>query len=99
MIHTVGPVWSGGGAGEAALLASCYRASLQLAVAHGLKSVAFPAISCGIYGYPLDQAAEVAVNTVAGFLKDDAPLDRVVLVCFGDEVLAAYREALRQVEG
>ncbi|MBK8162172.1 MAG: O-acetyl-ADP-ribose deacetylase [Gammaproteobacteria bacterium] len=94
VIHTVGPVWRGGGHGEAGLLASCYRSSLRLAVQHGLETVAFPAISCGIYGYPVDQAARVAVRTVREFLAHDATLARVTLVCYGREILDAYQQAI-----
>lgn len=94
IIHTVGPVWRGGGAGEAQLLAGCYRNSLELAVRHGLSTVAFPAISTGIYGYPLDQAARVAVAAVAEVLRAEAAVERVVFCCFGDEALDAYRREL-----
>lgn len=94
VIHTVGPVWHGGGQGEAAALASCYRASLRLARQHGLKTIAFPAISCGAYGYPPDQAAGIAIATLRECLATDSDLDAVYLVCFGAEVLAAYRDAL-----
>jgi O-acetyl-ADP-ribose deacetylase (regulator of RNase III) len=94
VIHTVGPVWRGGGHGEAGLLASCYRSSLRLAVQHGLETVAFPAISCGIYGYPVDHAARVAVRTVREFLAHDATLTRVTLVCYGREILDAYQQAI-----
>ncbi len=79
VIHTVGPVWRGGSAGEAELLASCYRRSLEVAVDVGARSVAFPAISTGVYGYPADEAAEIAVATVQAF---DGPIDRVVLCAF-----------------
>jgi O-acetyl-ADP-ribose deacetylase (regulator of RNase III) len=94
VIHTVGPVWRGGRAGEAELLAACYRNSLRLAREHGLRSVAFPAISCGVYGYPLADAARIAVREVREFRTEhpDA-LDRVLLVCFGADVLGAYRQA------
>ena len=68
VIHTVGPVWNGGKRGEPELLASCYRESLKLAVAHGIRTIAFPAISCGVYGYPLDQAVRIAVRECSGFL-------------------------------
>jgi len=94
IIHTVGPVWRGGGAGEAELLASCYRNSLALAVAHKLATIAFPAISTGIYGYPLELAARVAVATVADTLKREAAIRRVVFCCFGEDALAAYRREL-----
>ncbi|MEP6997306.1 MAG: O-acetyl-ADP-ribose deacetylase [Betaproteobacteria bacterium] len=95
VIHTVGPVWQGGSVGEAQLLASCYRRSLELAVEHGLASIAFPAISCGAYGYPLEQAVPIAVDAVRGFDRLDA-LQRVVFACAGANVLAAYEAALGQ---
>lgn len=92
VIHTVGPVWRGGSEGEPALLASCYRNSLALAVQHGVRTIAFPAISCGVYGYPADQAARIAVREVAAFAGD---IERVIFVCFGDEICAAYDAALK----
>jgi O-acetyl-ADP-ribose deacetylase (regulator of RNase III) len=94
VIHTVGPVWRGGGHGEAELLASCYRESMALAKAHGLKTLAFPAISCGVYGYPLDQAARITVETIRESLSEDEGIEKVYLVCFGVEVSTAYRAAL-----
>jgi len=96
VIHTVGPVWHGGLRGEARLLASCYRRSLELAVDHALASVAFPAVSCGAYGYPLQLAVPIAVGTVRGFPRLDA-LKRVVFACANAEILDAYRCALRQL--
>jgi O-acetyl-ADP-ribose deacetylase len=95
VIHTVGPVWRGGGHGERELLASCYRRTLELAIEHGLASVAFPAISCGAYGYPLDLAVPVAVETVRRFERLDA-LEEVLFACASIEVLEAYRAALYQ---
>jgi O-acetyl-ADP-ribose deacetylase (regulator of RNase III) len=94
VIHAVGPRYRDGRHGEAALLAGCYRNSLDLAVAHGVRTIAFPAISCGIYGYPLADAAGIAVGTVADFLAGDETLERVVFACFGAEVLAAFRGAV-----
>jgi O-acetyl-ADP-ribose deacetylase (regulator of RNase III) len=94
VIHTVGPVWHGGARAEADLLASCYRRSLELAVEHDLVSIAFPAISCGAYGYPLDLAVPIAVATVRGFARLDA-FEQVLFVCASVEVLAAYQAALR----
>ena len=95
VIHTVGPVWHGGNAGEPQLLASCYRRSLELAVDHGLVSIAFPAISCGAYGYPLARAVPIAVATVRAFDRLDA-LQRIVFACAGPDVLAAYQAALAE---
>ena len=94
IIHTVGPVWRGGGHGEAELLASCYRRSLDLARKHDLASIAFPAISTGIYGYPPGPAATVAVKTVRETLADDDAIEKVVLCCFGEPSAALHRAAL-----
>jgi len=92
VIHAVGPVWRGGDRGEPELLASCYRRSLELAVENEVRSIAFPAISCGIYGYPVDQAAEVAASAVRDFLSNQATLiERVIFVAFGDDVWNALR--------
>jgi O-acetyl-ADP-ribose deacetylase (regulator of RNase III) len=93
VVHAVGPVWRGGNAGEPELLAGAYRAALRLANAHGLRSIAFPAISTGIYGYPLEPATEVAVHAVRSEVSAGSTLQQVVFACFGPEVLAAYRYA------
>ncbi len=94
VIHTVGPVWQGGAADEAELLASAYRESLALAAEHRANSVAFPAISCGVYGYPLDAAVAIAVREVRDWLGAHALPARVVFCCFGAASAAAYRAAL-----
>ena len=91
VIHTVGPVWRGGGSGEAELLASCYRASLARADELGARTLAFPAISTGIYGYPVDQAAKVAVDTLR---TTPTSVTDVRLMCFNDQSFDAYRSAL-----
>jgi len=96
VIHTVGPVWHGGGRGEDALLAGCYRRSLEIAVGHGVRSIAFPAISTGVYRFPLARAAGIAVGTVADFLAADTALQSVVFCCFGADAAAAYRRALAE---
>ena len=94
MIHAVGPVWHGGTRGEPALLAYCYRRALELARDHGLVTVAFAAISCGVYGYPPDQAAEIAVREIAAFLDAEPVIGEVYFVCFEAHVRAAYEVAL-----
>jgi O-acetyl-ADP-ribose deacetylase (regulator of RNase III) len=93
VIHTVGPVWRGGAHGEAALLASCYRESLKLALAHGLRTIAFPCISTGVYGYPKAEAAGIAVRTVRERLAAESGIDEVTFCCFGADDLKLY-EAL-----
>ena len=97
VIHAVGPVWRGGGHGEPALLAACYRRALSLARARAIESIAFPAISCGIYGYPLEAAVEIAVREVVAGVREMPTLDRVIFACFGTRVLAVYEAALAQV--
>lgn len=94
VIHTVGPVWRGGDVNEAALLASCYQRSIELSHEHKLSSIAFPAISCGVYGYPVEQAGEIAVNTVREQVARCPGITQVYFVCFGDKVYAAYEKAL-----
>ncbi len=94
VIHTVGPVWQGGAQGEAELLASCYRESLALALAHGAASIAFPAISCGVYGYPLAQATHIAVRECAQFAAAEAGIEKILFACFGTDMLALYRAEL-----
>ena len=93
VIHAVGPVWRGGASGEPELLASAYRASLRLAGKSGLRSIAFPAISAGIYGYPLQQATQIAVRTVRSAAAETPTLERVIFACFSRDVLAAYTAA------
>jgi O-acetyl-ADP-ribose deacetylase (regulator of RNase III) len=91
VIHTVGPVWTGGKRGEAQILANCYRNSLQLAVKNRIKTIAFPAISCGAYGYPIREAARIAVDTTREFLATDDKIDKVTFVVASDEILRAYQ--------
>ena len=94
VIHTVGPVWQGGDQHEAELLASCYRSSLQIASDKQLRSIAFPAISCGVYGYPIDQACSIAVSEVRKFLRNDSSLQTVIFVAFDEELFQALQQAL-----
>ena len=96
VIHAVGPVWRGGDAGEDELLAGCYRASLDLAAANGIRSIAFPAISTGVYGYPFEPAARVAIAAVREGLARRPTIERVVFCCFGAEPAALYRLLLAE---
>lgn len=98
VIHAVGPVWHGGGKGESSQLASAYRRSLELAVEHGCRSVAFPSLSTGAYGYPLDQASRIALGTSADFLRQQGAPSLVRFVLFGDDALEAFRQALDEME-
>jgi len=93
VIHTVGPVWNGGKQKEPELLASCYRTTLALAHAHQLKTVAFPAISCGVYGYPLEQAATIAVRETSGFLDAHPEFEKIIFACFDRVTLDVYAAA------
>ena len=95
VIHAVGPVWHGGDRGEDALLTSCYRTALDLAAAHDCKTVAFPAISTGVYRFPLDRAARIAVGTVVAWLRGDEQISAVTLVCYDRKAYDAYERALR----
>lgn len=97
VIHTVGPVWHGGADGEAELLKNCYENSLQIATDNGFKSIAFPAISTGVYGYPKEQAAEIAVNTIVDFMTEKTAEDfEVWLVAFDDETEKLYYQAMEK---
>ena len=98
VIHTVGPVWNGGGRGEPALLASCYQSSLELAHGLGLKTVAFPAISCGVYGYPRDEAVTIAVRTSRDFIDAHPAIEKIIFACFDAPTLALYDAELARLE-
>ena len=93
VIHTVGPIWRGGHRNEDSLLADCYRNSLKAAQELGVKSIAFPSISTGAYGFPLDRATEIALKETKKFLETAVGLERVFFVCFGEQVYSLYREA------
>ncbi len=106
VIHTVGPVWSGGKRNEPELLASCYRTSLQLAKENGIKTIAFPAISCGVYRFPKQEAAKIALREIKNFLNSPpyqgwvpegrgGSLEKIILVCFDDEIYEIYKKLLR----
>ena len=97
VIHTVGPAWQGGGANEDALLASCYRRSLEVAVENGVQTLAFPAISTGVYRFPVPRAAEIAVGTVAAFLAASQEIEQVVFCCFGAEITGSVAGELAKL--
>ena len=96
VIHTVGPVWSGGDADEDRLLASCYRRSLEVAAEHDLRTIAFPAISTGVYGFPVERAAQNAVRTVASFLSVSPVIAEATFCCFSQESAEAHRAAMAE---
>lgn len=98
VIHTVGPVWHGGGQGESELLANCYRRSLALAREHGLRSIAFPAISTGAYRFPLKSATRIALAETVAFLRQDSTFDKVVFVCFDSAALESCQNLLAQLK-
>ena len=99
VIHTPGPVWHGGGNNEAELLASCYRSCLPLASEYGCKTVDFPSISTGVYHFPLAKAAEIAVDTITGYLAQHPEIERVRMVCFNEQTAVHYEKALRDCGG
>ena len=96
VIHTVGPVWHGGSRGEDDLLASCYRNSLALAEQHGCRTIAFPSISTGAYGFPIDRASRIALREIAAFLEKCRVVERVTVVCFAARDLEVYQKALQE---
>jgi O-acetyl-ADP-ribose deacetylase len=97
IIHTVGPVWNGGANGEPESLASCYRSCYALARKYGLRTLAFSAISCGVYGYPVDQAVEIALRETLTELKNNAALECITFACFGDDVYSAYTQSAKSL--
>lgn len=99
VIHTVGPIWHGGGHNEAQLLTSCHRESMKLAWENKIQTIAFPAISCGVYGYPADLAAQVAISTLVDCSDANDLIQRISLVCFGKEVNDAYNKCFEEFHG
>ena len=97
VIHTVGPIWRGGTGNEDSLLASCYKSSLRAAVDLGVKTLAFPSISTGAYGFPLERATEIALRETKTFLQGDQTVEKIVFVCFGERVLTVYQEILKRM--
>jgi O-acetyl-ADP-ribose deacetylase (regulator of RNase III) len=98
IIHTVGPVWNGGRSGEPELLASCYRCCFRLVQQHGLRSIAFPAISCGVYRFPVDLAVEIALRETVAELERNQAIEKVIFACFDEPVYAAYQRAVQQAQ-
>jgi O-acetyl-ADP-ribose deacetylase (regulator of RNase III) len=98
IIHTAGPIWRGGGNQEHLLLASCYQSCFDLASKFGIKSLAFPAISCGVYGFPIDDAVEIALRETCVALRSNESIRTVIFACFGDDVFSAYRSSFDRLE-
>ena len=94
VIHTVGPIWQGGNHDEAKLLASCYRECLKIAAEHGVETIAFPAISCGVYGFPIDQACEIAISETMSVIQTNSVIKHIIFACFNDEIEQALRHSL-----
>ena len=99
VIHTVGPVWHGGDRNEEELLASCYRKSLALAEEYPIRTIAFPAISTGVYGFPLEKATHIAISEVKKFLEGSSAIEKVVLVCFSENDYQCYLDVFREIAG
>ena len=99
VIHTVGPVWRDGSYGEDQLLAQCYQNSLRLAIGYNIRSIAFPAISTGVYGFPLDRATQIALSETLNFLSQEPQIDRVIFVCFSESACQCYRSRLAALTG
>jgi O-acetyl-ADP-ribose deacetylase (regulator of RNase III) len=99
VIHTVGPVWHDGHSGEDESLAQCYRSCLRLAEQHALKTIAFPSISTGIYGFPMERAARIAVTEIKSFLERNTSLEKIILVCFGEQALHCHEAEVKDVLG
>ena len=98
IIHTVGPIWRGGGNQEHLLLAKCYQSSFALASKSGIRSLAFPAISCGVYGFPIEEAVEIACRETEAALRSNEDFQTVIFACFGDEVFSAYKSRLDRLK-
>jgi O-acetyl-ADP-ribose deacetylase (regulator of RNase III) len=98
IIHTVGPVWDGGKSGEPELLASCYRSCFAIANAHGLRTLAFPSISCGVYRFPLNLAVEIALRETAEELSKNNTIEKVIFACFDESVYTSYRNAVQKLQ-
>ncbi len=99
VIHTVGPIWRGGNSNEDQLLENCYNNSLKLTVKHEIKTIAFPSISTGVYGFPIERASRIALKTVKAFLENDESIQKVIFVCFGSHDYQVYQRAVKEVFG
>ena len=98
VIHTPGPIWRGGNKGESEFLANCYKNSLSLAKENGVKSIAFPSISTGVYRFPVEKAAQIAIREISSFLKTDDTFEKIVIVCYDEDTLKIYKSILKTYE-